>query len=750
MYFNHLETEENKEKLTDRMIVLKKRIRQLMGESQDPAFTEYLGQMEKCVTDEESRIAHLSADLEKQYQVYRRNMENRAARSAQMQQQSQAAPAQPIPVQQPQAAPAQPVQQPQAAPAQPVQQPQAAPAQQPQTVPAQPVPVKKAGRNAEFTIGAAVLSIVGSVFILTAMVLLGMYFMEGLMKGLLFYVASILIVVLSELFLYRRWPGLGMTFSAIGVAGLYISTLVNYLALGNINEWIALGLTAGITAFVVLVSRKKDAAIYRILGMAAMYICFLIVLRGRELEEAYSQTEFVTVLIMGLLINIMCLMVPVKKSYTAVNITHLVLNTAFTAVLFADWYEEKFIQECSFAECWQYPLFIALSLLVMQLIFMVQIRGQEKRNPAAAASWNVGICVAYGISGLVYFLLIGMTASLGFRIPVFGDSGIPYRLLCSATVVVLCLIPMVFLRKRTEKWLAWYLLNLSLLAIHLNGEEDLEWTICLLVLLTASKLLSFTRNAMARNSDVLITTLACLCVVFAYEEKSVIPLFIGVLLSILCINYWRIYFELILTYTIAFYTSVHMLPILKLPVFVGILFLAMLVFNGVKRWHGAGMVVFNACALGGQVIGYLMLINPVYRNAYLTYLCMLIFGIATITICFQKQYHLDFGGKQLILAVFLTYMALIVRTSYPIINSILLMLIALVCVGMGFYMKKKATRIYGLTLSLLVCGKLVLYDFMGANLLQKTILFFSVGVIALMIAAIYMILERNQEKKELQ
>ena len=57
-------------------------------------------------------------------------------------------------------------------------------------------------------------------------------------------------------------------------------------------------------------------------------------------------------------------------------------------------------------------------------------------------------------------------------------------------------------------------------------------------------------------------------------------------------------------------------------------------------------------------------------------------------------------------------------------------------------------------LSLLVCGKIVLYDFMGAPTLQRTILLFSVGVMALVISGIYIILEKknaldqNAPKKE--
>ena len=88
-------------------------------------------------------------------------------------------------------------------------------------------------------------------------------------------------------------------------------------------------------------------------------------------------------------------------------------------------------------------------------------------------------------------------------------------------------------------------------------------------------------------------------------------------------------------------------------------------------------------------------------------------------------------------------MAFIVKTQLPVINSILMMLVALISVAAGFVEKKKNIRIYGLVLSILVCGKIVLYDFMSVPTLQKMLLFFAVGVIALLIAGIYIVLEKK-------
>ena len=127
---------------------------------------------------------------------------------------------------------------------------------------------------------------------------------------------------------------------------------------------------------------------------------------------------------------------------------------------------------------------------------------------------------------------------------------------------------------------------------------------------------------------------------------------------------------------------------------------------------------------------------------------MLVFGLATIVLGFQEKYHMNFSFKGMITAVFLTYMAFIVKTQLPVINSILMMLVALISVAAGFVEKKKNIRIYGLVLSILVCGKIVLYDFMSVPTLQKMLLFFAVGVIALLIAGISIVLEKKNGAEE--
>lgn len=79
-------------------------------------------------------------------------------------------------------------------------------------------------------------------------------------------------------------------------------------------------------------------------------------------------------------------------------------------------------------------------------------------------------------------------------------------------------------------------------------------------------------------------------------------------------------------------------------------------------------------------------------------------------------------------------------------ESILLMVIALGCVGFGFRRRDKLERACGLTVAFFVCLKLALYDFREVELLYRMIVFMVVGVLLLGISLIYILLEKKEEK----
>jgi len=600
--------------------------------------------------------------------------------------------------------------------------------EEPARIPAS-APIKKTEGGAEFIVGTAILSIVGGAFILTALVMLTMYFMNGFVKGMCLYAGAILLLLISELLIYRKLPKLATVFSAIGIGGLYLSTVLNFLTLHNFGIMATIIITMLITLFAILLSRKRDSFVYRILGLVASYLCLLTV------GEDISTIEFCMLSGMILLINMVCILIPIRKYKTAFNATHMCSNLVFAFLM--DWRLGEFVIPIEF----RLLLIIGL-LLIMQMLLFAQMKHEQKEMAVGNRVANTVLKVFYAISA------VGLTNILG---DIFWENMLYTEMLrygSVAAVAVICIVACLALRKYSVKWYPYYLMNLCCLNICWCTENDGETIICLLVLLVIAKILSLWRIPALKLCDAFLTSVTCLYLLAYMDENSVYTyvLLAGVVISVFFISQWQTYFEILLTYTLAIFAVAQLGGMLKLPVFTGILFVGMLLFNNISRFRGKHIVVFNGFALAGEVICFLLLLNPVYQNAYLTYLIMLVFGLATIVLTFQEKYHMNFKCKNMIMALFLTYMAIIIRTNLPVINSILLMVIALVCVGVGFVVKEKAVRIYGLVLSLLVCVKIVLYDYIGVSTLQRTVLFFAVGVIALIIAGIYIILEKKNTK----
>jgi len=584
-------------------------------------------------------------------------------------------------------------------------------------------------RGVEFAIGTVLLSVVGGGFILTALVMLGMYFMNGFMKGMCLYAAAGLVLLVSELVLYKRWQKLGVVFSGIGIGGLYLVTVLNYLSLHNFSMWPAMVIVLFITLLVIVLSRTRDSAVYRVLGMIACYLCLLTI------KEGIADAEFLVLTAMILVINLVYICLPLQKNRVPLGVMHMFTNLIFTYAML--WRGEKYGIGLEIRLS-----FILCMVVLMQVVLGTLLSYQRKQAEMGVVTSNAGISLGYGICTAFYLLFVQSGLDKIAEEKVWLCHGV------TVAAVLVCTVTMLFLRRYKEKWYAFLFMNYAVIFSYGELENQAYFVCATLIILLIVKVLSLWQITSLKVQDAILTTLAC-CMLFYYTEYMWMGapynyLLLGaVIISVLFISHWQTYYEILLTFTLGIYAVQNVVPLLRLPVYVGVMFMGILAFHNVKRWKGRGIMVYNIYALLGEGICFLMLMNPVYQNAYIVYMFLLIFGLATIVLTFQEKYQMDFKQKHLILAIFLTYMALVVRTGLPIVNSILLMLIALVCVGMGFAVKKKSIRIYGLVLSLIVCGKIVLYDYWGAATLQKTILFFAVGVIALVISGIYIILEKK-------
>lgn len=714
---------------------LQRRVGMLLLESKDHEYTEYLQKLLERVRQQKYQTDLLADELDRSYEMYRNRMklagvEIETAQEAVKEQESVESQEQefaqhPAAVQE-----AVETQNPVES-----QVTEAAEAPKPMEVqhvfaaePAERKTAPQKQNSTEFVIGAAVLSIVGGGFILAALVTLGMTFAGGIVKGVCLYGAALFFLLISELFLYRKWSMLGAVVSAIGIGGLYLVTIVNYVRLRNFNLLVMLSVTLGITLFVILLSRKRDSVLYRIIAMIAGYLCFLTI------DWGITDTEFLVVSGMILLMNVLCIALPVRRQCAAIRMVHM-LSNSFFAIFFVC----RGLIACDVAKL-PVLIFAISSMLVLQILFVVQRYAYQKEK---VTSQHCFLTVYYFSSACYVFMVTMLVSGL---VDIYGDNWYCYGSAIAVGAISLTAMLALAIKKCSGQGHIYTILNLILLCIMEASGEEWDYIICLLVLLAAVKAAGWWKSSVVlRVNDICITVLLCFEVA-AHEGVQAYVLLAGVVFSILMLHYWQTSFEIILTATLTAYAANHLPVILQLPMLVGLLLVGILAFNNVKRWRGKNILLFNGLALGGQFICFLELLSPIYQNEYITYLCMLVFGLATIGLTLQEKYQMSFSGRYMVLAVFLTYMAFIFRTNVPVVNSILLMVIALVCVGTGFAVNKKSVRIYGLVLSLVVCGKLVMYDFFKAATLQKTMVFFAVGVIALVIAAIYIILEKKNSK----
>lgn len=674
-----------------RLECLEMRILQLLGQSRDYYYTEYLQKMLVKVRSQKMQADLLQNELDRSYQMYlQRNpfVANQAVEPT-VKQTSSYQTYVPTVDEMRRDAPRQ-------------------------------APVRK--QNTEFTVGVAVFSVIGVVFILAAFVMLGMNFMNGFVKGMSLYAIALVLLLVSELLLYKKNPKIGRAVTAIGIGGLFLSTVINYLQLHNFNGIAAMTVTAVITAGTLLLSHKRESGLLRVIGITACYLCFL------PIGKSITGVQFIVMTAMLFLMNLMCALLPAKRSGVTLGIVHMISNTLFSQVFLwrAAW--------CGVTPGYQEG-FLLSSFVIFNFIFLLLLRLETREKETGRHADRTGILTAYCISAVLFVEMFG------FIVFSQGNISVWVRHSSMALAAVICAVFFFLERKQKEKWVLYYFVQVMAFVFYGFSLNDPEPVACILALLLAAKLLTGIKELAV--SEALVTAAACLGVLAYSDTQYVYILGAGVALSVLFIHRWRTFYEILLTLTCAALALITLPNLIRLPAAAGIWFVGILIFHNVKRWKGRHIRVFNYVALSGMAICFLILSQRIYSRAYLTYLMMLVFGLATVVLTFQEKYEMDFKYKYVFLSIFLTYMAFISRTGIPVFTSIVLMVIALISVGVGFALREKSVRIYGLVLSLFVCAKVTLYDFVGAAEVQRMILFFAVGAIALVISGIYIVLEKK-------
>lgn len=697
---------------------IRDRAGQLKAQSQDHYFTEYLLKFDSRLIQEKHQLDLLEAELERSSQLYRQRMGEAEAAQPQMNAEQE----------------------------QPRQETQSENEPEPRqifgtystgSIPQQMPDFQKPkerrpAKNHEFAVGIGVFGTIGVLFVLAALILLGINYMNDVVKAAGLYAVGLLVWGAAEFWLKKKSQILSMIFSALGIGSLYVTTMVNFFYLESFNGLATILITVLITVVVMIVSRKKDAGILRIICIGACMISFLMIVN--TLDQV-SDWELLVYMVMILLVQLLGVLLPVKKWAYGIGIGQIV-----GAAVFAFWFATGMIYPELVMELRVVYMigFIVLSILLIELIVW--------RMPSDSTEKVQGIFIAFGIGAVLLLWAHGWCAGCD---ALRSDLEIWIRLGVMAIIAVMGIL-FFFLTKRKGGGLCWmqgyFVAGFALIMFGCgSAEERLSVTITLSVLLVLYKLLAY-RMKPLRVADAIITVWTVLAAWIYHGSIHGYVLLCVLLLSMLLMNHWQTFYELLITGALVLYIPMVLDNDLVLPLMIAVMWLAELLFNYVKRFAGKGIVGFNYTVLAAEVICYLALIPKGYDSVVL-YVILTVLGLGIILFTFQPRFHMAVSWRGLSISGFLTYMVLVSRFEYRIVSSILMMAVGLVSIILGFMQEDKKLRIYGLVLCLLTCFKITLYDFWAQDL-QRIILFLAAGAVALIIAGIYAFMEKKYGKAE--
>lgn len=709
---------------------VRSRLRQLIAISQDPAYDKYLAQLLKDLESGKATPGQVERETERSYTQYRQRMAAGAVQRPQPQKQM------PVGIQ-----PSNPTDASAAQRKVQVQMPAggqvAAPSTDMETVAA----TKK--KDYEFKIGAHAFSLVGAVFVLIAFVIFGFNFLSGIWQGLCLYIAALVLVLLSELLLSRKSIAFSNVITGIGIGGLYVANIINYLVLQTINGFVAMLVTLVIAIGTILISRKKDSTSIRIISLLGCYICFF------PIEGFETALSFLVVAVMLLVINVVSIFFQNQKHQVGISVFHACLNVIFTMIItgmaWSDGIDAVYL-----------ILYAVTSFIFMNVLCLINCRNNK------TVLFPV-TCVANGL----YTFLLFWIGSLGPGLDVSYFKMLYVQLI--AEILILAISVTVFLFWDKEDGRRWnHVYYPALLMIGLKSVYNLDVVITTIVVFLIIKILAGHKEL--RVLDCIVTAWTALIglafvPVFNLEMEVIdknpvlngylcLGIFmVAVLASVALIraNSLYLYHEFVVTG----FTLLAVFELLgKWELETGwfliaeavVMFLLFMLFNHLPALKGKQQFPYNMVSVCFMASFYI----AVCRESWLFSTAMMIFGAIVILIVFRKRYQLEIPRKYLLLAGFLAFFALAGDYGSPVVESILLMIIALSCVGIGFKQKDKVERICGLVMAVFVCLKLVLYDFREVETMYRVIVFLAVGVLTLGISFIYILLEKNEDKQEKQ
>lgn len=591
---------------------------------------------------------------------------------------------------------------------------------------------KEKSKRFEFRLGTGVLSLIGIVFILVSLSTFGKYvyvsYMSDLMKGVFLFAVSLGVLGAGELYFNKKNYKFSRGITSLGVAAMYVSTIVNYLVLHNIGGTSALVLTFIITGVSIYISYRHSSSLIRIVSLIGGYICLV------PLEEVTITQSYIIMTIL-MCIHTLNIVLPLKTEKSQISIASYEFYTLLLGLfstLGISWSMEANIQS----------IFLLITTFIYSVMFIRVSRVVESKKLSGGM--------------LLYFVVC-------LFVEVFRYDNPNIAIVLSYLVIGAVVFRM--LLKYESRWVG-YSANVIVILIYIYHLNNIYREVSALVVLALITLLLFIKekNFYLKSTLIILILLSMIHYwVSVPEVISYIYLIIFALVLYVSAEYKDSFIIIAFKYYVllaVLFGADRLLIDLKVPsdtidaILICAALIYILLINNVERLKHDSIKETNLTTLIFLMIFCIYV--GFYGEMYFYFSTLIILFILVFMI---NEDYLSAEGvllnKNLMYSIFATYTSLRlslvinIETEYSyLLTSILFMLVALLSVWYGFKVNELKLRKYGLGLAFVTCGKIILVDFYSFNFITKTLVFLIVGLIALGISYTYSKLEKEHQNKE--
>ncbi len=586
----------------------------------------------------------------------------------------------------------------------------------------QPQKIEKSAQkrktDMEFGVGAVVLSVVGALFIIAALVTFGLNFMDNLAQGIFFYVLAGVVIAFSEFALRKHLERFAQAVTGMGVCVLYTATILNYLYLHTINSIVAILITVVISIFALLLSRKRESDSLRMIGILGCYISLM------PLDRFDSQMEFIIPCVILVIINIIYLLLPLQRNDKVVRNVHAAANmVASTYLLIMAWVSDL-------SAAWIFAFVTVMVVVQYAIYFGTELVGSLK-GFYITGQILLHLLLAFAVMEETFYIVAPLALAL--------VHGVAYW----------------FYRDMKCKWMGLYGWT-GVVLLSCASQELSVFLVGTAIVFVIYKILAWKLGEL-QVADMLVSIFSALVLIMNLDRESggnmQYVLLAAFVISIVFLEYRKVFHEsLIMTVLWMFamfgFESLAVSILLALT----LLLMCLVLFTKIGAYRSEKNNILIVFAWIYNAIGLLVCFMGLYEKTAVVLTILLLVESILLMVLFSEgsgtKTENIMRGRTFALAIFYSLMVFAFDIELPIIESIILMIIAVASVGVGFLLKIKGVRIYGLCLSLFVCAKLLLVDFANAQSADRVISFLVVGIIALGISYLYMRIERSLAEKE--